>query len=323
MTGRRFLLLLSMPFILLPAGLAGEPQSPPARPAGAPGPRTPDRGNPTALPREVVATVNGRPITLKAVTRKLLGRYGRAALQVLMVDEVLAEAAAEAGVSVTDEEVAHRIAEAEQREGGRDGLLRRLAEQDVTLSQFREDLRRELLIEKLLQAQGRLTVTEEDIRDAYQRRYGERLELAMILLPTEEEAREVERLLAQGAEFGRLARERSRDPLSAAACGRLGQVVRADLLPELQEPVFSLKVGEVSRPLLTRYGYHIFKVLERLPAQEVPLEEVRGELVREARQRKLAAERSALVSELLRRADIAVNERDHPWVRPPKAPGGP
>ena len=276
----------------------------------------------SGLPPEVVATVNGQPITLKEVTGKLLQRYGRPALQVLMVDAVLTQAAEKAGLSVGGEEVAERVAEAERQEGSRAQLRRRLAAQGVTLPQFREDLRRELLVEKLLQAQDRLTVTEEDIQEAYQRRYGERLEVAMILVPTESEAREVERLLAQGAEFGRLARERSRDPLSAAASGRLGQVVPGDLLPELQEAVFALGAGEVSRPLLTRYGYHIFKVLERLPAREVALEEVRADLAREAGQRRFAAERAALVSELLRQADIAVNQGEHPWVRAPEVSAG-
>lgn len=271
------------------------------------------------LPPEVVATVNGRPIRAEEVTRKLLQWYGRAGLQVLMVDAVLADAARQAGVLVTDEEVAVRQARAEERGGGRAEFRRRLVAQGVTVGQFRQDLRRELLIERLLESQGRLTVAEKGLRDMYRRLYGERLELAMILVAKEAEAREIESLLVEGADFGRLARERSQDRVSGPASGRLGQVVHGDLLPELQEAVFALRPGEVSRPLLTQYGYHIFKMLERLPAEDVPLGEVREEVAQAAREQKLAAERSALIAELLRQADIAVNETHHPWASPPEA----
>jgi len=307
---QRVVLVLVLLVLSPVSGQVGAPAAPGAPPGGAPPP------SPQLAP-EVVATVNGRPITAQDVTRKLLERYGRAALQVLMVDAALADAAERAGVGVTDEEVAARLARAEQSQKGRTELRRRLAEQGVTVAQFRSDLRRELLIEKLLESRGTLTVSQQDVQQMYQRRYGERLELAMILVETEAEAKEVEGLLAQGADFGRLARERSRDRVSGPASGRLGQVVRGDLLPELQDAVFALPSGGLSRPMLTRYGYHIFKVLERLPAQEVPLEDVRAELVEAARQQKLAVQRSALVAEVLRQADIAVNTADYPWVRPP------
>jgi foldase protein PrsA len=271
----------------------------------------------------VVAAVNGRPILFSEVTAKLLERYGRAALQVLMVDAVVRDAAVKAGVLVTDEELTARFRRAEEQEGGREALRRELTAQGVTVAQFHEDLRRELLIQKLLEVQGKVTVTEEDIQAAYRRRFGERLELAMVLVETEEEAKEIERLLTGGADIGRLARERSRDGVSRAASGRLGLVARGDLLPELEEAVFALQPGQTSRPLVTQYGYHIFRVLERQPAQSVPLEQVRDQLADAVRQEKLASERNALVAELLRQADVAVNDAAYPWVRPPETTPAP
>jgi foldase protein PrsA len=276
-----------------------------------------------ALPPDTVATVNGHPILLSEVTAKLLQRYGRAALQVLMVDVAVNDAAAKAAVVVTEEELAARLHRSEEQEGGRDALRRQLAAGGVTVAQFREDLRRELLIGKLLDAQGKVKVTEQDIQEAYRRRYGEHLELSMILLETEAEAKEVERLLAGGADIGRLARERSKDPVSRAASGRLGLVARGDLLPELEEAVFALQPGEASRPLLSQYGYHIFKVFERQPAQTVPMEQVRQQLTAAVRQEKLAAGRSALVGELLQQAAVTVNGQSYPWVRPPEVTAGP
>jgi foldase protein PrsA len=312
----RRLVLCSL-LVVLAVAFASAQVGPPAPAVAPPSPATP--GAAEALPQDVVATVNAHPILFSEVTAKLLPRYGRAALQVLMVDTVVSDAAAKAGVGVSDEELAARFRRAEEQEGGREALRRQLAAQGATLAQFREDLRRELLIEKLLEAQGKVKVTEEDIQEAYRRRYGERLELAMVLVETEAEAKEIERLLAAGADIGRLARERSRDSVSRAASGRLGLVARGDLLAELEEAVFALQPGQTSQPLLTKYGYHIFKVLEREAPQAVPLEQVRGQLAEALRQEKLASERALLVAELLRQADVKVNDAAYPWVRPPEA----
>jgi len=282
------------------------------------GERPPQEPGTVKLPAGVVATVNGRPITIDDVNRRLIERYGRAALQVLMVDAALESAAQDAGVTVSEEEIRNRLLEAEQREGGPAKLRRLLAAQGVDVRQFRRDLRRDLFAEKLLQKQGRLQVTDDDIENLYQREYGERVELAMMLLATEDEAKEVQRLLAEGADFGRLAHERSQDRATQPLYGRIGQVVRGDLIDELQETVFSLQPGQVSRTVLTQYGYHIFKVLERIPAQSVPLVEVKAKLRRTVRGNKITEQRQALIVELLRQAEIVVNQDDFPWVRPPE-----
>jgi foldase protein PrsA len=316
----RRLMVLSAGIVLVAAGAgareAGAQVSPSSPPPAAGGSVQP-------LPPDVVATVNGRPLLLSEVTTKLLQRYGRAALQVLMVDTVVNDAAAKAAVTVTEDELSARLRRSEEQEGGREALRRELTAQGVTIVQFREDLRRELLIAKLLEAQGKVKVTEEDVQDAYRRRYGERLELVMVLVETEADAKEVERLVAAGADIGRLARERSKDPLSRAASGRLGMVARGDLLPDLEETVFALQPGQTSRPLLSQYGYHIFKVLERQPAQSVPVDQVREQLADAVKQEKLASGRSALVAELLQQAAVTVNDQAYPWVRPPESAATP
>ncbi|MCK4300822.1 MAG: peptidylprolyl isomerase, partial [Planctomycetes bacterium] len=168
-----------------------------------------------------------------------------------MVDAVLEDAARAAGITVTDEDVVLKVTEAEGQSGGNAGLRAQLARQGVTMAQFREDLRRDLLIGKLLEGRGALKISEDDVRRLYRSQYGERVELAMILVEAEAEAKDVERRLAQGEDFGRLARELSRDTRSWGASGRLGQWGRGDLVPELEEKVFALEPGEVSQPLLT------------------------------------------------------------------------
>lgn len=72
-------------------------------------------------------------------------------------------------------------------------------------------------------------------------------------------AQQIEQQLAAGADFGKLAREYSDDTGTAQQGGLIGPTSTAALPPEVR----SLKTGEVSKPVRTNYGIHIFKVGNR------------------------------------------------------------
>lgn len=55
----------------------------------------------------------------------------------------------------------------------------------------------------------------------------------------------------------------SDDPGSAPKGGELGFRSRAELVPEFASVAFSLKPGEVSHVVKTKYGYHILQLIER------------------------------------------------------------
>ncbi|MCC6610287.1 MAG: peptidylprolyl isomerase [Burkholderiales bacterium] len=68
--------------------------------------------------------------------------------------------------------------------------------------------------------------------------------------------------IRQGADFGELARLNS-DDASAARGGDLGWVTGGDLEPTFEHAMNALKIGEVSEPVRTPFGYHLIQVLER------------------------------------------------------------
>ena len=71
-----------------------------------------------------------------------------------------------------------------------------------------------------------------------------------------------QRILA-GEDFAELALQFSNDPGSGAEGGDLGWAGRGRYVPEFDEAVFSLEIGEISAPVKTSFGYHIIEVLER------------------------------------------------------------
>jgi parvulin-like peptidyl-prolyl isomerase len=90
-------------------------------------------------------------------------------------------------------------------------------------------------------------------------------EVRQILVGTLEEAQAARRRLESGADFVAISRELSRAP-NAAEGGGLGTVFEDSLPPEIEEVVFSLAPGGISRPIQGPTGYHLFQVLELVPA---------------------------------------------------------
>ena len=68
--------------------------------------------------------------------------------------------------------------------------------------------------------------------------------------------------LDNGADFAELARLHSND-LSAAKGGDLGWLYQGDTVPEFERAMDNLKIGEVSQPVRSPFGWHLIQVLER------------------------------------------------------------
>ena len=77
------------------------------------------------------------------------------------------------------------------------------------------------------------------------------------------EANKVYNQLIAGADFEKLAIEKSGDPGSASRGGDLGWFGKGKMIKEFEEAVFNGKIGEIQKPVKTSFGYHIIKVTDR------------------------------------------------------------
>jgi parvulin-like peptidyl-prolyl isomerase len=172
-------------------------------------------------------------------------------------------------------------------------------------------------IDALLQESLRPEPGSAEIAGYYQRHRAEfsrpeRVRVRQILTEDRPTAERALREIAAGAAFEEVARRLSHDP-SAASGGDQGELSRADLPPAFAEVIFGLRAGEVSRLVPAEYGFHIFQVTARQPAEVVPLEEARPEIV--ARLRRQNADRllQSLVGEARNRYNVVVYERNLPF----------
>jgi peptidyl-prolyl cis-trans isomerase D len=100
------------------------------------------------------------------------------------------------------------------------------------------------------------------------------------------EADEIFARAQAGESFEELAAEFSDDGGTASQGGDLGSLTRSQLPGELGSSIFSINAGDIAGPLKGDFGYHIVRLDEVLEPGPLPLDQVRGELLSELRERE-------------------------------------
>lgn len=79
---------------------------------------------------------------------------------------------------------------------------------------------------------------------------------------TLEEANSLRKRLEAGEDFDQLAREIYSDPALAQKGGDIGYISFGDLDAALEEIIYTMRIGEISKPIPSQNGYHILKVID-------------------------------------------------------------
>ncbi|MBI2425161.1 MAG: peptidylprolyl isomerase [Candidatus Hydrogenedentes bacterium] len=204
-----------------------------------------------------------------------------------------------AGHSIPDDVVEDRLATYKQQYGSEEEFNQALTETGQTLSEFRDNLKRQILaismgLNKRRALEAEAVVSAADMAQYYQDntesfRRPERVLLRRIFLacgaeqPEAEQAKVRARLdairdeLNAGASFEDLATKYSEGPASEVG-GLVGWQARGELVPELESVAFSLQPGEVSAPVQTQFGFALMTVDQREEAGLASLDEVRTEI---------------------------------------------
>ena len=125
-------------------------------------------------------------------------------------------------------------------------------------------------------------MTDEAIQAAYEETFGNaepetEYNASHILVETEEEAAALVTELEGGADFAKLAKEKSTGP-SGPRGGELGWFGTGAMVAPFEEAVVALEAGAISAPVQTQFGWHVIKLNETRVKDAPPLEEVRAEI---------------------------------------------
>ncbi len=164
-----------------------------------------------------------------------------------------------------------------------------------------------------LQIGTKLNVTDEEIKKYYEKNRHfylspYKVEARHILLRTRKEAEEVLKKLRNGEDFGELVKKYSIDLPSVELGGSMGLLEKGRTLPELEKVVFTLKVGEISDIVKTKYGYHIIVVDRIFTPEPKPLALVKDEIRKAIMREKEAKAYDEMVKRLEKHAKIEIFE---------------
>lgn len=142
--------------------------------------------------------------------------------------------------------------------------------------------RNRLLMDSLLASEGKAALTDDAMKkvydDAAKQITGEQeVHARHILVPTEEEAKAIKAELDKGADFAKLAKEKSKDP-GAADGGDLGFFTKEQMVPEFSAVAFAMEPGKISDPVKSQFGWHVIKVEEKRNRKAPEFDQVKPQI---------------------------------------------
>lgn len=264
---------------------------------------------------KIVAVVNNEVITQSEVDRLLYPLYMQfmniykneeelyreldksrlKILKQLIDDKLILSEARKLDIKVEEKEIDGEI-EAIKKE-----LLKKelkldimLREQNLTLSDLRNKYKNQIMIQKVIdqKIRSKIDVQPSEVSNYYYAHIDDytqpqqvavytiliRLESIRTPLESYQLAADVHKMLLDGDDFKRLAKNYSEGPYKEED-GDLGYIKRGELLKEIDNVIFYLKIGEVSDVIETPIGYHIFKVYDRVDEKILPYEEVHQKVI--------------------------------------------
>ena len=96
--------------------------------------------------------------------------------------------------------------------------------------------------------------------------------------------------------------------LDFSSAPSLGKVERGQLMPDVEKKVFSMNIGDVSDPVEVTDGLYIFKLIDQLPAQTLPIEDVKDKISDSILKDKFKKEFASWIAKLKKDAYIEIKK---------------
>lgn len=289
--------------------------------------------------KDPVATVNGETITkaqLDEAFEKAVQMTGvkvgdltseqkmegyRQLLDELITEKLVTKAAT--GVTVPQAEIDAQIAKIKAQFPSEEDFSKQLAQVGQSPEQLSETIKKMLQQQHWLESQiaGKTDVTDEEAKKFYEANKTEfqqpdTVKASHILFLVNkddsqdvvnqklEAAKAAEARAKKGEDFNKLAKELSEEPGAKESGGDLGFFPKDRMVPEFAEAAFNQKVGDISDPVRTQYGWHVIKVIDKKPAGTLPYDDVKAQLMTYLKTKKQEEAAQALLKSLRSSAQI-------------------
>lgn len=165
------------------------------------------------------------------------------------------------------------------QEASKDGI-----ENTPAVKEKLDELKKRLVVEAYLKkkVEEQAKVSDEDLKKFYDQnkdkfKTGDQVKASHILLKAEKEAKDVLAQVKAGGNFEELAKKFSTDG-AASKGGDLGWFSKGSMIPEFEKVAFTMKEGQISDVVKTKFGFHIIKLTGKRAAGERTFEDVKEQI---------------------------------------------
>lgn len=291
-------------------------------------------------PSAKVAVVNGVMISQDDFTRELtrvkqqLARTGKTpdgpqlvalkekVLESLLNIELLYQESQKKGIQVEEASIIEQINTVKKRFPDEETYRSTLRRMELSESELKIQVEKGLAIQQLIDKQfvDKTSIPNAEVKAFYDAnpksfRQPEQVRASHILIKVDPQADKSKKMTARqelskirdritkGEDFAALAKESSQGP-SRDKGGDLGYVRRGQMVKPFEEAAFSLKPGEVSQIVETRFGFHIIKVTEKKPETTLAYKDVQERIHQYLKQQKINQEVDLYIEKLKENAKI-------------------
>jgi len=252
--------------------------------------------------------------TLSSLDQSTILSFKKNILDQLIDYELLYQQAQKEKIKISNDDINLEIDKTKDNFPSPEEFDEALKANNITLVQLKEDIKRQLMINSILEeTKNQISITDDELLEYYNKNKESLFELEQvharhILVKTEEEANNLLLQLKEGIiDFAETAKEKSIDS-SASNGGDLGFFARGQMVKEFEDAAFSLKPGEISGVVKTQFGYHIIKCEEKKEEYSPTFEEAKEKINNTLKQQRENEAISALISKLREEAVVVYNQ---------------
>lgn len=248
---------------------------------------------------EAVATVDGVEITKDMLYDELLKTGGESALNNLINQKMVDQAAKQKNVTVTQADIDERVKQMVEQYGSQEQLDQALQQYGMTMDNLKENLMVNLKVTKIINPE----VTDKEVSETFEKykeqfNTPEQVRTSEILVKTEDEAKAIIKELEGGKDFAELAKAKSLDTLTKENGGDTNFYAKGQKEEAITNAAFKLAKNEVSAPVKTEEGYVVIKLTDRKEAHTATLDEKKDEIKRTLIGQKVAEQQETWLADL-------------------------
>ncbi len=264
---------------------------------------------------EVMAIVEGKKISSTIYLRTLImikeniekagqkldentfNQLKREIVESIINTEALLYQAKKEGINVPKKEVEDRLKKIQSNFQDQAHFEKSITEQGLTIDEFVSDIERGLRINTLLQNKviSKVDVNDNAVKEYYKLNQlefeeEEKIHAAHIFIKAgaamsendkakaKEKAEGILKQIRAGASFDEIASTENHDEATALRAGDLGSLRKSQFVAQFTQAALTLLPGDISGVVETRFGYHIFKLIDKVPSTFIPFEKVAGQI---------------------------------------------